>query len=280
MSKIEAFARPRSLEEALSIKALRKQDAMPLAGGTAIAKMVGLHRPWLMDLRDVGLDGVDAAGDPISIGAMARVADLEACGALNDATQGVFRALAANLGSEPLRRMITAGGNAFQVFTWSELPTLFMGLGARFELQRVEAKREVSADDLYARHPRNLLRPDELLTRVLVPPVGAGDVASYERFSLAQADYAALSLAVVVRDGGADTRVAVGGLWGLPRRLGPVEEILAGAPPTWDAARVRALIMDWLPKPQPHVQFSPEYRQRLCAELVSARVAAIAEGWS
>jgi CO/xanthine dehydrogenase FAD-binding subunit len=281
-SKIEAWMRPDSLEEALSILALKKGDVAPLGGSTSISRMPGLQKRFMMDLRGAGLgtiqigDGDAGAGGAL-IGATASLSELGRHEALNAAFCGVFARVADTAASEPLRNMITAGGNAFQAFTWSELPPILLALNASFEFASKESRRALGADDFYAGHPRTKLRADELLTGIRIPLGDPKLEVIYDRFSLARNDYAAVTCAVAIR--GDEARVAVGGLFAVPKRIRGAEAHLAETPRAdWDIAAIRAAVCDELPKIQNHVQFTPEYRREVAGNLVGAQVEALKGG--
>jgi xanthine dehydrogenase small subunit len=284
--KIEAWLRPDTLEEALSILALKRGEVAPLGGSTSISRMTGLQKRYMMDLRRVGLDTIEmeegkADHGQALIGATVTLSALGRHEGLNAAYGGVFTRLCKTAASEPLRNMITAGGNAFQAFTWSELPPILLALNASFEFARKEGQRALGADDFYKGHPRTKLRPDELLTGIRLPLGDGKGLQSplrtevlYDRFSLAENDYAAVTCAVAVH--GSETRVVVGGMYAVPRRIRAVEALLAETPrASWDGAAVKAALLQDLPKPQAHLQFSAEYRSEVAANLVAAQIEAL-----
>ena len=281
-SKIENWMRPDTLEEALSILTLRKGEVAPLGGSTAISRMPGLQKKVMMDLGKLGLDhvviGNGAAGRGSAlIGATATFSALGRHEALNEAFCGVFSRVADTAASEPLRNMITAGGNAFQAFTWSELPPIFLALNASFELASKEQRRALGADDFYQGHPRTKLRPDELLTGIRIPLGDPKVEVVYDRFSLARNDYAAVTCALAIR--GDEARVVVGGLSAVPKRIRAAEAHLNETPRAdWDITTIREAVAAELPKVQAHVQFTPEYRREVAGNLVGAQVEALKGG--
>lgn len=131
----------------------------------------------------------------------------------------------------------------------SDLAVALVALDARVRLIGRDGERTVALADLY-RPPGTSpgvetdLRPGELITEVLVPPLGDGarstyvtvrDRQSYE-FALCSA-----AVAVQVRDGHViDARIAVGGVATVPWRLPSVEAALRGAPATPDAFEAAA----------------------------------------
>ena len=85
MSKVEAFFAPKTLDEALSILALKRGDVAPVAGSTAIGHLGGLRKRFLMGLGRLELDRVELDDRRARIGAMVPLSALEAHDALNAA---------------------------------------------------------------------------------------------------------------------------------------------------------------------------------------------------
>ncbi|MGI5287820.1 FAD binding domain-containing protein [Nonomuraea polychroma] len=117
----------------------------------------------------------------------------------------------------------------------SDVAVALVALDASLVLRGTDGERTVSLAAFYLRpgdtpHVENVLRPGELITEVIVPPlewarhsvyVKVRDRQSYE-FSLASA-----AVAVDLRGGGVhDARVAVGGVGTVPWRLPAVEAAL------------------------------------------------------
>ncbi len=110
---MSAYARPGSLDEAFAL--LGEEGAVPFGGGTDLAGQAdrGIRSPaTLVDLRDVGLGGIEADGDGVRIGATVPLAGL-AASPLAEPYAAVTRA--ASLAASPLLRNLgTVGGNLCQ----------------------------------------------------------------------------------------------------------------------------------------------------------------------
>ena len=278
MSKVETYFHPKSLDEALSILALKRGDVAPVAGSTAIGHLAGLRKRYLMGLGGLGLDGIELDTGRARLGAMVPLSALEAHDGLNAAFpsasgRGLFRDVTRCLASTPLRHMITAGGNAFQVFAWSELPVVLLALDARFVLRRVDGERVLPADEFYAAHPRTLLRPDELLVAIDVP-LGASR-AVYDRFSSAESEYCLASLCLARRPSG--VRAVLGGLSTVPRRLPGLEAALSSGGPLPVGDALSSLIRSDLPALQAGQPYPPEYRVAVATGLLAEAAKALHE---
>jgi xanthine dehydrogenase YagS FAD-binding subunit len=110
---VSAYVRPASLDEALEL--LADDGAAPHGGGTDLAGQVdrGIRVPTLLvDLRDAGLGGLEAAGGGLRIGASVTLAELARAPELEP--YATVRQ-AASLAASPLLRTVgTIGGNLCQ----------------------------------------------------------------------------------------------------------------------------------------------------------------------
>jgi xanthine dehydrogenase YagS FAD-binding subunit len=110
---VTAYARPAALEEALEL--LGREGAVALAGGTDLAGQVdrGIREPSLLvDLQALALDGIEADGDGLRIGAGTRLAELASSPLA--ARYAAVATAAGAAASELLRAVGTVGGNLCQ----------------------------------------------------------------------------------------------------------------------------------------------------------------------
>jgi len=101
---VAAYFRPDSLDEALSL--LAEPNRIPLAGGTGVNADREPSALEVVDLQDLGLDGIEADGDRVRIGATATLDDLTHCRLL----PGALRDIARREAPSTLRTLSTVGG--------------------------------------------------------------------------------------------------------------------------------------------------------------------------
>jgi xanthine dehydrogenase YagS FAD-binding subunit len=110
---VSTYARPASVDEALAL--LSRDGAAVLAGGTDLAGQIdrGIRAPSLLvDLQDVGLDGISADGEGVRLGATTTLAEVARSELV---APYVAVATAAGLAASPLlRNQGTVGGNLCQ----------------------------------------------------------------------------------------------------------------------------------------------------------------------
>src|SRR5436305_5809746 len=134
------------------------------------------------------------------------------------------------------------GGSEFCIATHpSDLAVALSALDAAIELRGSDGVRTVPINEFYVipgdtPDRETVLRPDDLITAILVPPPGMGERSHYLKLrDRASFEFALVSVAVAmaVDDGRIRAaRIAVGGVGTKPWRLPNVEAALAGAPLT------------------------------------------------
>jgi carbon-monoxide dehydrogenase medium subunit len=260
---------PRTLDEALALRAEHGDDAVVVAGGTFLAVLLNqrLVAPArFLSLRDVdGLDRIDA-GEELSLGAMVphrAVERSEVVGARWPAVARVFSVVA----TPRIRNQATVGGVIADADYASDPPAMLTALGARAVVRSVRGTREVAIADLILGPYETALEQDELLCEVVVP--APPERAVYRKFrSRSHEDLPCVGVAAVVTSG--ELRVVVGAASGRPQhfpelcRLGDAAEI----------GRAYAAAID----PVSDVRGSAAYRRRVIA--VEVRRAVDELGWA
>jgi CO/xanthine dehydrogenase FAD-binding subunit len=200
---------------------------VPLAGGTFLALHVPPKTRGLVDLSRLGLRYVRECKSGLAVGAMTTFADLA-----GDARTGALGRILAGTATEPLRQMITVGGNVMIPLRWSDLPLLLTALNARVAL-RQRGTRTVAIENLLAQSPRAVLRPGEIVKEVRLPSMRTMRLVRRKLVRMHD-DVPALHVAVGMRMGRTrmrDVRIAYVAQKPLPVRLAQAERALEGARP-------------------------------------------------
>ena len=234
MSTITTYARPASIEEAVGLLKEKRGKAALLAGGTSLTVRTPPGIDTLVDLGPLAPRGITDSGDSFSIGAFTTVTELAASKQAREAYGGVLAQAALRVASTPLRNMITVGGNCVQVLPWSDLPGVFLALGAEFVVGGA-SNRTIPASQFFAAQPRKFLDPGDIITAIKVPkPVGRA-VGAFTKVSTTRFDYAALSVTAVCWLSGSQVRdcaVALGSIRPLPMRVRQAEQEIVDRDPT------------------------------------------------
>jgi carbon-monoxide dehydrogenase medium subunit len=280
------YRAPGSRAEALSVLAEHRDDAKVLAGGQSLVPMMHLRlaRPAVvLDINRLpGLARVTAADGELRLGALVRHRRLERP-VVADPLGTLLAAAARHVGHLPIRARGTFAGSLAHADPAAEWCLVAVTVGARLVLASASGERVVAADDFFDYPFVTALRPDELITEVRLPLLGAGTgVAFREQAPTAGAFAQVAACATVTVEGGGvgrapkvgAARLALGGVAGRPRLLPAAVEVLAGAAPTEEIfdevrRRVRAAV-----DPPADALLSADYRRALAAELAVAALTA------
>jgi carbon-monoxide dehydrogenase medium subunit len=271
MKNLAEFKHPESVDAALALLAASPGAARPLAGGTSLVFAADPKTRVLVDLSRAGLSSITLAADGLHLGAMASARALGRAAAVGEAGLPALAEAARACGSRLLQNQITVGGNVIGLYPWSDLPPALIALGAVARLRSAAGAREVTVEELCARHPTRQLRPGELLVEVVVPRAARHAGNAFLMFGRTAVDYTMCDVAAAVElDGKTVTaaRLAVGGLRPLPARLPAAETALVGREPT--AAVIAAAAAAAATEVQVANDFraSREYRREVCGVLV------------
>jgi len=271
MTKLEGFAHPRSVEEALALLAGSPGDVRPIAGGTGLVPLADRRARVLIDLSRAGLEAVVLEGETLRLGATATLDAVARTRAVAEAGLDALAEAAGAAASRRLRRQITLGGNLVALYPWSDTVPALLALAATVRLRSADGSRAVAIDDFVARHPSKVLRPGELVVEIAVPRAAPHTGSAFLKFARSAVDYTLCDAAAWVRlDGGAigEARVAVGGLRPLPARLAAAERMLSGSAPDPETLAAAAAAGAAEAEISADFRASVEYRRELCGVLV------------
>lgn len=231
-----AFLEPRTVAEATAMLAEHGDTARPLAGGTALVLLMR-HRlacpSHVVYLGGVpGLDRIAVDDDGLRIGALVTHAALEAHPGVR-ARYPVLAETVRVVANPQIRNVATIAGNLCHGDPASDPPACLLALGARVRAVRGAEERVIALDDFFTDYYENALRPGEIVTEVLVPPLPPGAVAAYARFATSAAEsrpLVAVGVRLALGRGGAcvEARIALGAVGPVPRRASVAETFLRG----------------------------------------------------
>ncbi len=175
------YYEPRDVAGACRLLSQFKGSARIIAGGTDI--LVNMKKGLIAPERLVGIgkipgiSEVQAVNGGISIGAHLIVEKLVEFDLVKKRF-GVLSRAASVLGSPLVRNRATIGGNIVNARPAADLPPPLMAMGARVILTSMRREREVPLDKFFKGPGETVIRPSEVLTRVVVdspPPFTGAD---------------------------------------------------------------------------------------------------------
>jgi carbon-monoxide dehydrogenase medium subunit len=246
---------PASLDEALALRAERRDGATVVAGGTFVGILVNsrlLAPQAFLSLQHVaGMDYIRANGD-LRVGALATHRAVELSPLVREGWPALAHAFSL-VASPRVRNQATVGGVLADADYASDPPSMFVALGARAILRSVRGAREVPVEELITGFYETNLEPDELLVEIVVP--GGEHRATYRKFrSRSHEDRPAVGVAVCRRPD--ELRVVVGAVAGRPQWF---PELCDPETPPAEIARAYADAID----PISDVSGSADYRRRV-----------------
>jgi carbon-monoxide dehydrogenase medium subunit len=230
------LAEPQTIEEALALLDPDDDQVRPLGGGTALMLMMkaGVFRPKrLVSLRKLAtLSGIAATGaGGLAIGALTPLSDVERSAAVASRAPVVVRAMR-RLSNVRVRNVATVGGNLAHGDPHMDLPPVLMALDASIVVKGRGSERSLKVEDLFAGYYETVLRRDEIIAELRIPPQGARRAAYLKCTTGSADDWPALGVAVSLD---ADShvmrapRVVVSAATEKAIRLKGAEQLLSGA---------------------------------------------------
>jgi len=244
MSPFE-LVQPQSLREAIGLLDPDDASVRAIAGGTAVMLMMkaGVFRPRrLVSLRAIErrFSGVETGpGGELRIGAMTPLAVLERSGVVRREWPVIARTLL-TLSNVRVRNVATVGGHLAHADPHMDLPPVLSALGARVTIAGPTGERTMPVESLSTGYYETVLRRNELITTLTVPPQGRKRAAYLKCTTRSADDWPALGVAVALdMDGAAirDAAVVISAATDKPTRLAAAEAVLRGA--TMDEATLR-----------------------------------------
>jgi carbon-monoxide dehydrogenase medium subunit len=201
---------PRSLEEALALRAEHGDEATVVAGGSFLGIVINqklLAPTRLVALRRVpDLDYIEAGGGLLRLGAMATHRSVEQHGVVQEGWPSLAFTFSV-VASPRVRNQATVGGVVADADYASDPPSMLAALRARVVARSVRGEREIPMDEFILGHYATALEEDELVTELRIPQSSGPSV--YRKFrSRSSEDRPCVSVAAA-RDNG-DLKVVVG----------------------------------------------------------------------
>ncbi len=245
--------------------AKEKPDGKYLAGGQSLlaTMKLGLATPSdLIDLANVpDLRGIKVDGNAVTIGAMARHADVATSLEVGSRIPALAQ-LAGLIGDRQVRNRGTLGGSLANDDPAADYPAAVLGLGATVTTDR----RQVAADEFFKGLFETALAPGELIVSVTFP---VPKRAAYQKFKNPASRFAIVGVFVAQTAQGPRVAVTGAGNRGV-FRVKAMEQALAR---DWSAKALEGIGVP-ASELQSDIHASAEYRAHLVNVLARRAVAA------
>jgi carbon-monoxide dehydrogenase medium subunit len=230
------LAEPTSLAEAFSLLDPEDPSVRPISGGTALMLMMkaGVFQPSrLVSLRKLPEGFATIRTEPdgrLVIGAMTALSDVERAPEVLRRAPVIAQTMR-RLANVRVRNVATIGGNLAHGDPHMDLPPVLMALDASVSVVGPAGERSVKMEDLFTGYYETVLKRDELISSLTVPPQGARRAAYLKCTTGSAEDWPALGVAVSLQADGAgisSARIVVSAATEKTMRLDQAEAVLAG----------------------------------------------------
>ncbi len=260
---------PTTIAEALALLSAHGEAARPLAGGQSLVPLLNfrLSRPEvLIDLNRIAkLSFIEERPDHIAIGVMTRERAIEESELI--ASQApLLQEATTQIAHLPIRSRGTIGGSLSNADPAAEYPAVALALEFELIAQSERGERRIKAADFFEDVLTTALKPDELLTKIIVPKSPGQSSSAFVEIARRHGDFALAGVAAQITFSAGkptDVRLAVCGAGSTASRLSAAEEIVlrdgAGVEAIKGASAAAAAAVD----PMADLHASADYRRRL-----------------
>lgn len=226
---------PDTLADALALLDLHGEDARVMAGGSALVVLMKqslVQADHLVSLRNVpGLNDITQSNGDLHIGAMVRHREVETSAIVQQAAPLVAEVYS-RVSTVRIRNAATVGGGLAHADPSQDPPPGLLVMDATVRLVSSSGERLLPVSELFLDYYETAIRPDEIMTELIVPLVPPDARTTYLTYLPRTADdYPTVSVAALARvENGRcrEVRVALGASAPTPIRATDVEEAILG----------------------------------------------------
>ncbi|CAN7465460.1 MULTISPECIES: xanthine dehydrogenase small subunit [Acidovorax] len=268
-----AYIAPSTLPDLLAARAAHP-GAQVVAGCTDVGLWVTKQHKQYTQVLDVTraaeLRQVAQHADAIHIGAAVTLTD--AFAALTAQWPQLHR-FATRFAGLPVRNSGTLGGNVANGSPIGDSMPLLIALRAQVVLaSQARGERQLPLEDLYTGYRQNVMAPDELLVRIVVPrPSAQEQLRAYKISKRFDDDISAVCLVLNLDIAGGTVQrasIGAGGVAATPARARQTEAALTGQPWTEATAQRAAAVLQAEFSPISDMRASGAYRRQVLGSLL------------
>jgi CO/xanthine dehydrogenase FAD-binding subunit len=280
------YLEPRTVEEAVSFLGRYQGQAKVIAGGTDLLNQIRLKtiKPeYVVDISYIaGLDHIkyDMEGR-LYLGALATIDAIEKSAEIQQ-RHSLISQTAGLIGSRAIRNVGTIGGNLCNASPCADTAPPLLSLGAKVKVVGSGGKRTIPLDLFFTGPGQTALRPGELLTEIVVPPMPPHSTGVYLKHTTRGTVNPAIVgvAAIVAMD---ETRckevnLVLGGVAPTPIRAGNAEKTLRGEAVDDTLVEKAARTAADEAKPISDVRASAEYRKEMVKVFTTYALRAAIDG--
>ncbi len=285
----KAYHSVSSVAEALALLDEHRGAARIVAGGTdLIIEMERGQHPQLNALIDItrvpGLDQISLEGDRILLGPLVTHNHVVASELIREHALPLAQA-SWEVGAPQIRNRATVAGNLITASPANDTITPLIAMDSEVTLTSVAGERTIKLEDFYSGFRQTVLRPDELMSAIHIPPLKDDQRGIFLKLGLRRAQAISVVDAAVVLGLDAagfvsEARIALGSVAATIVRCSAAEDFLTGRPLSPDVIAEAGVLASKSVKPIDDVRGSAEYRSEMVKTLVVRALRQLASGAS
>jgi carbon-monoxide dehydrogenase medium subunit len=270
------YLEPTSVADACKLLKQHGSEAKVFAGGAHVTILMkqGLYQPKaLINIKKIPeLKGIkfDAA-EGLSIGALVTHREIETSTLIND-KQPVLCEAEREVANIRVRNMGTVGGNLASGEPLTDLSQIFIALDGTLKIMGSSRQRTIPVEELFLDFYTTSLAEDEIITKVVIPPLPPRSGIEYIRFSSSSVvDKPSAGVAVRLtldKEAVQVARIVLGCVGPTPVRARRAEESLAGKKPTAELIAEAAMLAAHECSPTSDLRGSEQYKRAIVRALV------------
>ena len=271
-----AYAKARSLEDAIAQLSAHQGEARLLAGGQSLIATLNMRLSspsLLVDINGIGgIGGIGVKNGVVEIGALTRHVTLERSDVIAKHAPLIYLAIP-HIAHPAIRNRGTIGGSLAYADPAAELPACLVALDGEIDIAGPKGKRTVKAGDFFKGLFETALGPHDVLTAIRFPAAVAATRVGFAELARRHGDYAMVGLAAAAHASGkglSDVRLCYFGVGATPVRVRQAEAALAAG--SIDDA-VKALDLD----PPDDIQATGAVKKHLAGVLLRRVAKQLAE---
>jgi aerobic carbon-monoxide dehydrogenase medium subunit len=282
MRRFEYFE-PNTLDEAISLLSLYAGKANVLAGGTDLLVEIKEHvrRPdYVINIKKIAnVDHLEYdAKTGLRFGALVTAREIEVSPVIREKYPGLRQA-SSEIGSIQIRNRATIAGNICRASPSADTLPPLIADGASVSIYGPDGERIVVLEEFFTGPGRTILKPNEIVTEVRVPPPHTGSV--YIKLGRRKAmELATVGVAVsltIERELCREIRIVLGSVAPTPIRAKQAEAVLRNRPFDRHLLEKAAQAAVNESRPISNVRGSAEYRREMVRVLTKRAVGKAAE---
>lgn len=269
------YHEPTTLKEALSLLAEYGDSARPMAGGTDLLVQIKMERRQPKHIVSLGkvaelntLDTGDADG--LQIGSAVSIRTLYKS-LVSSLQYSAFTEACNWFSTVQVMYMATLGGNLCNASPAADSAPALLVFDAQVQIASARARRTIPLTDFFLAPGKTILQPDELLTKVIVPPAAAQTGSAFIKVARVLADISKVCAAVRITCDGdlvRECHIALGSVAPTPVRARKAEAALQGQAFSVELAEHAGEMAANEISPITDVRSTRDYRQQVAAVIV------------